>query len=74
MRGVDTLTAITVLAELNDLTCFDKPRQLIAYVGLVHGEHSSGQRRQRGATRRTGNVHVRRVLMVSAWCYRFPAH
>ena len=49
LRGVDTLTAITVLAELGDITRFDTPRQLMAYVGLVPSEHSSGQRRQRGA-------------------------
>lgn len=73
LRGVDTLTAITVLAELGDITRFDTPRQLMAYVGLVPGEHSSGQRRQRGAITKAGNAHVRRVLVESAWCYRFPA-
>ena len=72
-RGVDTLTAITVLAELGDITRFDTPRQLMAYVGLVPSEHSSGQRRQRGAITNAGNAHVRRVLVESAWCYRFPA-
>ena len=73
LRGVDTLTAITVLAELGDITRFDTPRQLMAYVGLVPSEHSSGQRRQRGAITKAGNAHVRRVLVESAWCYRFPA-
>ncbi len=73
LRGVDTLTAITVLAELGDITRFDTPRQLMAFVGLVPSEHSSGQRRQRGAITKAGNAHVRRVLVESAWCYRFPA-
>ena len=73
LRGVDTLTAITVLAELGDLTRFDTPGQLMAYVGLVPSEHSSGQRRKRGAITKAGNAHVRRVLVESAWCYRFPA-
>lgn len=73
LRGVDTLTAITVLAELGDITRFDTSRQLMAYVGLVPSEHSSGQRRQRGAITKAGNAHVRRVLVESAWCYRFPA-
>ena len=73
LRGVDTLTAITVLAELGDITRFDTPRQLMAFVELVPSEHSSGQRRQRGAITKAGNAHVRRVLVESAWCYRFPA-
>ncbi len=49
LRGVDTLTAVTTLAELGDLTRFDSPRQLMAFGGLVPSEHSSGSRRQRGA-------------------------
>ena len=52
LRGVDTLTAITVMAELGDITHFDTPRQLMAYVGLVPSEHSSGQRRQRARSPR----------------------
>ncbi len=73
LRGVDTLSAITVLAELGDITRFDTPRQLMAYVGLVPSDHSSGQRRKQGAITKAGNAHVRRVLVESAWCYRFPA-
>ena len=73
LRGVNTLTAITTLAELGDLTRFDSPRQLMAFVGLVPSEHSSGSRRQRGAITKAGNAHVRRVLVEAAWCYRFPA-
>lgn len=73
LRGVNTLTAVTTLAELGDLTRFDSPRQLMAFVGLVPSEHSSGNRRQRGAITKAGNAHVRRVLVEAAWCYRFPA-
>ena len=73
LRGVDMLTAVTTLAELGDLTRFDSPRQLMAFVGLVPSEHSSGVRRQRGAITKAGNGHVRRVLAEAAWSYRFPA-
>ena len=48
LRGVDTLTAVTTMAELGDITRFDAPRQLMAFVGLVPSEHSSGNHRQRG--------------------------
>lgn len=73
LRGVDTLTAVTTMAELGDITRFDSPRQLMAFVGLVPSEHSSGTHRQRGAITKAGNAHVRRILAEAAWCYRFPA-
>ena len=73
LRGVDTLTAMTVLSELGDISRFDSPRQLMAYLGLVPSEHSSGSRRRQGGITRTGNHHVRRTLVESAWSYRFPA-
>jgi transposase len=73
LRGVDTLTAVTIMAELGDITRFDSPRQLMAFVGLVPSEHSSGPRERRGAITKAGNAHVRRVLAESAWCYRFAA-
>ena len=73
LRGVATITAMTVLAELGDLTRFDSPRQLVGFLGLAPSEHSSGSRRRRGAITKTGNGHVRRVLTESAWAYRFPA-
>ena len=77
LRGVDVVTAMTVLAELGDITRFDSPRELMSFLGLVPSEHSSGRRRRRrrrqGAITKTGNGHVRRVLVESAWCYRFPA-
>lgn len=73
LRGVDTLTATTLLAELGDVSRFDSPRQLMAYLGLVPSEHSSGGRRRQGGITRTGNGHARRALVESAWSYRFPA-
>lgn len=73
MRGISVTSAVTVLAELGDLSRFDSPRQLMAYLGLVPSEHSSGGKRRQGALTKTGNGHVRRVLVESAWNYRFPA-
>lgn len=73
MRGIDMTTAVTILAELGDLSRFDNPRQLMAYLGLVPSEHSSGGQRRQGGLTKTGNGHVRRVLVESAWNYRFPA-
>jgi len=73
LRGVSLITAMTVVAELGDITRFDSPRELMAFLGLVPGEHSSGQRQQRRGITKTGNGHVRRVLVEAAWCYRFPA-
>ena len=73
LRGVKLITAMTVVAELGDLSRFASPRQLMAYLGLVPSEYSSGQTRRRGGITKTGNRHVRRVLVEAAWCYRFPA-
>lgn len=73
LRGCRLVTAMTVVAELGDITRFDNPRQLMKYLGLVPSEHSSGGRVQRGGITKTGNSHVRRVLVESAWTYRFPA-
>ena len=73
LRGVATITAMTVLAELGDLTRFDTPRQLVGFLGLAPSEHSSGARRRQGTITKTGNGHVRRVLVEAAWAYRFPA-
>ena len=73
LRGVDVVTAMTVLAEVGDLTRFDSPRKLMSFLGLVPSEHSSGGRRRQGGITKTGNGHVRRVLVEAAWSYRFPA-
>jgi transposase len=73
LRGVDQLSAITLLAELGDISRFDSPRQLMGYLGLVPGLHNSGPRRRSGSITLAGNGHVRRILVESAWSYRFPA-
>ncbi len=73
LRGVQLITALTVVAEIGDLTRFDSPRQLMSYLGLVPSESSSGATTRRGGITKTGNGHVRRVLTEAAWCYRFPA-
>jgi len=73
LRGVDIITAMTVIAELGNISRFDSPRQLMAHLGLVPSEHSSGGRHQRGGITKTGNGHARRVLIEASWCYRLPA-
>jgi transposase len=69
-RGIDTVTAMTLLTELHHFRRFTEPRQLMAYLGLVPSEHSSGERTRRGAITKAGNSHVRRVLVEAAWHYR----
>jgi transposase len=69
-RGIDTLTAIVILAELHDFRRFQSPRALMAYLGLVPGEDSSGERHRRGRITRTGNTLVRRLLVETAWHYQ----
>ena len=69
-RGFDTVSALTVVAELHDFRRFDNPRRLMAYLGLVPGELSRGERTRRGAITKAGNRHVRRVLVEAAWHYR----
>jgi len=73
LRGVDIVTAMTVMAELGDISRFDNPRKLMAFLGLVPSEYSSGGKRRLGSITKTGNGHVRRVLVESSWSYRFPA-
>jgi len=70
LRGVGVITAVTLVAELGDLGRFPTPRPLMAYVGLVPSEHSSGDSQRRGRISRAGNSHVRHVLVQAAWHYR----
>jgi transposase len=72
-RGVSLIVAVTVLAELGDLSRFDKPSQLMAYLGLVPSEHSSGESIKKGSITKTGNGHVRKALVEAAWAYRMQA-
>ena len=69
-RGIDTLTAILILAELHDFQRFPSPRALMAYLGLVPGEDSTGEKQRRGRITRTGNALVRRLLVETAWHYQ----
>lgn len=69
-RGIDTVTALTIVAELHDFSRFESPRALMSYLGLVPREHSSGDRTRRGSITKTGNRHVRRILVEAAWHYR----
>jgi transposase len=71
LRGVAQVTAVTVVAELGTLSRFDSPRKLMGYSGLVSSEHSSGNRIQRGSITKTGNAHLRRVIIESAWAYQY---
>ena len=71
-RGIDTVTALTVVAELHGIERFDSPRELMAYVGLVPSEHSSSDRTRRGGITKAGNSHARRVLIETSWHYRHP--
>jgi transposase len=71
-RGIDILSAMTLLTELHTVERFSSPRALAAYLGLVPSEYSSGDRIARGGITRKGNRHVRRVLIQIAWQYRFP--
>jgi transposase len=69
-RGIATVTGLSLVAELHDPRRFHSARQLMAYLGLVPSEHSSGGHRRQGSITRAGNRHVRRLLVEAAWSYR----
>jgi transposase len=73
LRGVKLVTAMTLAAELGDLARFVRAQELMSFVGLVPREHSSGLTRRQGGITKSGNGHVRRVLVESAWAYRHKA-
>jgi transposase len=73
LRGMALVNAATLIAELGDLSRFTNPRQLMAYLGLVPSEHSSGANVKRGGITKAGNGAARRLLIEAAWSYRFPA-
>ena len=72
MRGIDMVTATAFLAEIGDLSRFRTPRQLMAYLGLVPSEKSTGDTVERGPITKAGNRRARRLLIESAWSYRHP--
>ena len=73
MRGIDTVSAATILCVTGDLRRFSTPGKLSAYFGLVPSEHSSGSSVRRSGITKTGNTEVRRILDQASWSYRFPA-
>jgi transposase len=73
MRGVQFTTAVGMLAELGDLSRFEHPRQLMAWLGVTPSEHSSGERRRKGSITKAGNSYARKLLVEAAWSYRHPA-
>jgi transposase len=70
---VSLITAAITVAELGDIARFRHPKELMAYLGLVPSEHSSGESIKRGGITKTGNSHARRVLVESAWTYKHHA-
>jgi transposase len=73
LRGVQFTVAVTIIAELGELTRFDNPRQLMSDLGLTPSEYSSGERHRQGSITKTGNTHARHALVEGAWAYRYPA-
>jgi len=73
LRGVALIAAATLVAEIGDIGRFAHPRQLMAYLGLVPSEHSSGNQHRQGSITKAGNGHARRMLVECAWLYRYPA-
>jgi transposase len=73
LRGIALVIAAGVVAEVGDMRRFDNPRQLMAYLGLVPGEHSSGETRRLTGITKAGSVVARRLIVEAAWAYRMPA-
>ncbi|MBN9425503.1 MAG: IS110 family transposase [Burkholderiales bacterium] len=71
LRGIDLVSAVGLVAEIGDFRRFEHPRKLMAYLGLVPSEQSSGERVRKGSITKTGNAHARRLLTEAAWNYRF---
>jgi transposase len=73
LRGVQFIAAVTMVAEIGDLTRFENPRELMKFLGLIPSEYSTGERRRQGSITKAGNTHARRALVEGAWAYRYPA-
>jgi transposase len=73
LRGVQFTVAVTMVAEIGDLTRFENPRELMNFLGLIPSEYSSGTQRRQGSITKAGNSHARRALVEGAWAYRYPA-
>jgi transposase len=73
MRGIQFTSAVGLVSELGDLSRFEHPLQLMAWLGVTPSEHSSGGKRRQGGITKTGNSYARKLLVESAWSYRHPA-
>jgi len=73
LRGVQFTVAVTMVAEIGDLTRFDTPRELMKFLGLIPSEYSSGEQRRQGSITKAGNTHARKAVVEGAWAYRYPA-
>jgi transposase len=73
LRGVQFTVAVTMVAEIGDLTRFENPRELLKFLGLIPSEYTSAERRRQGSITKAGNTHARRALVEGAWAYRYPA-
>jgi len=71
LRGLAQVAAVTIVADLGEISRFSEPRQLMGYGGIVASEHSSGESTRRGGITKTGNAHLRRVVVEAAWAYRY---
>jgi len=71
LRGIASVTAVTIAVAVGELSRFARPRQLMGYSGAVASEDSSGQRTRRGGSTKAGNAHLRRVIVEAAWAYRY---
>jgi transposase len=70
LRGIADISAVTIAAELGQVSRFDSARQVMGYCGAVPSEDSSGKRTRRGSITKTGNAHLRRIVVEAAWSYR----
>jgi transposase len=70
LRGIAEISAVTIVSELGQISRFESARQLMGYSGAVPSEDSSGKRKQRGSITKTGNAHLRRIVVEAAWSYR----
>jgi transposase len=70
LRGIAKISAVTIVAELGEVSRFNTPRQLMGYSGAVSSEYSSGEHIRRGGITKTGNAHLRRIVVEAAWAYR----
>jgi transposase len=73
LRGVQFTVAVTMVAEIGDVTRFENPRELMKFMGLIPSEYSSGAQRRQGSMTQAGNTHARKALVEGAWAYRYPA-